>query len=118
MPFLRTFAPFVAGVAEMTRTKFTAYNVMGATDLGAGHRDGRLLPGQLALGQGQPGQDHLGHDFGAGVDRDVGCVASTHQITLVKFDACGLHQLDPELVVRGSTAACAFSGEVRSWPIE
>ncbi|WP_431097150.1 DedA family protein [Polaromonas aquatica] len=30
MPFLRTFAPFVAGVAEMGRTKFTAYNVVGA----------------------------------------------------------------------------------------
>jgi len=30
MPFLRTFAPFVAGVAEMTRSKFTAYNAIGA----------------------------------------------------------------------------------------
>lgn len=30
MPFLRTFAPFVAGVAEMTRSKFTAYDVAGA----------------------------------------------------------------------------------------
>lgn len=30
MPFLRTFAPFVAGVAEMTRSKFTAFNVAGA----------------------------------------------------------------------------------------
>ena len=30
MPFLRTFAPFVAGVAVMTRSKFTAYNVGGA----------------------------------------------------------------------------------------
>ncbi len=30
MPFLRTFAPFVAGVAEMSRTKFSAYNVLGA----------------------------------------------------------------------------------------
>lgn len=30
MPFIRTFAPFVAGVAEMTRVKFTAYNVIGA----------------------------------------------------------------------------------------
>jgi membrane-associated protein len=28
-PFLRTFAPFVAGVAEMTRSKFTAYNIGG-----------------------------------------------------------------------------------------
>jgi membrane-associated protein len=30
MPFIRTFAPFVAGVAEMNRGKFTAYNVAGA----------------------------------------------------------------------------------------
>jgi membrane-associated protein len=29
MPFLRTFAPFVAGVAEMTRTKFAFYDVLG-----------------------------------------------------------------------------------------
>ena len=27
LPFLRTFAPFVAGVADMTRTKFTLFNV-------------------------------------------------------------------------------------------
>ncbi|ABM94987.1 MAG: DedA family protein [Methylibium sp.] len=30
MPFIRTFAPFVAGVAAMSRGKFTAYNVLGA----------------------------------------------------------------------------------------
>lgn len=30
MPFLRTFVPFVGGVAEMTRSKFTLYNVVGA----------------------------------------------------------------------------------------
>jgi membrane-associated protein len=30
MPFLRTFAPFVAGVAAMGRLKFTTYNVVGA----------------------------------------------------------------------------------------
>jgi membrane-associated protein len=29
MPFLRTFAPFVAGVAQMTRRKFTVYDVSG-----------------------------------------------------------------------------------------
>ncbi|MEO8124874.1 MAG: DedA family protein [Burkholderiales bacterium] len=29
MPFLRTFAPFVAGVARMTRSKFTLYDVSG-----------------------------------------------------------------------------------------
>ena len=30
MPFIRTFAPFVAGVAAMNRAKFTAFNVVGA----------------------------------------------------------------------------------------
>ena len=30
MPFIRTFAPFVAGVARMDRFTFTAYNVGGA----------------------------------------------------------------------------------------
>jgi membrane-associated protein len=29
LPFLRTFAPFVAGVAEMTRRKFTFFDVTG-----------------------------------------------------------------------------------------
>ncbi len=30
LPFVRTFAPFVAGVAEMTYPKFALYNVVGA----------------------------------------------------------------------------------------
>lgn len=30
MPFIRTFAPFVAGVAAMSRAKFTAFNISGA----------------------------------------------------------------------------------------
>jgi len=30
MPFIRTFVPFVAGVAAMTRRKFIAYNAVGA----------------------------------------------------------------------------------------
>src|SRR5690606_7333886 len=47
MPFIRTFAPFVAGVAEMTRAKFTAYNVVGALIwviglVGAGYLFGNL----------------------------------------------------------------------------
>jgi membrane-associated protein len=31
MPFVRTFAPFVAGVAQMTRSKFTFFDVTGGT---------------------------------------------------------------------------------------
>lgn len=30
LPFIRTFVPFVAGVAAMSRGKFTAYNIIGA----------------------------------------------------------------------------------------
>ncbi|WP_296872662.1 DedA family protein [Tibeticola sp.] len=30
MPFIRTFAPFVAGVAAMSRRRFSAYNIAGA----------------------------------------------------------------------------------------
>lgn len=31
MPFVRTFAPFVAGVAKMSRTRFTFFDVTGGT---------------------------------------------------------------------------------------
>jgi membrane-associated protein len=47
MPFVRTFAPFVAGVAQMTRRKFTLYDVSGGTLwvcslIGAGYLFGDL----------------------------------------------------------------------------
>jgi membrane-associated protein len=31
MPFVRTFAPFVAGVAQMTRRRFTLFDIAGGT---------------------------------------------------------------------------------------
>ena len=54
MPFIRTFAPFVAGVAEMNRTRFSAYNIAGALIwvlglCGAGYLFGNLPWVQLHL---------------------------------------------------------------------
>jgi membrane-associated protein len=43
MPFVRTFAPFVAGVAQMTRSRFTFFDVTG----GAGWVCGITLAGYL-----------------------------------------------------------------------
>jgi membrane-associated protein len=47
MPFIRTFVPFVAGVARMRRTRFTLFNVSGAVlwvlgVMGAGYFFGNL----------------------------------------------------------------------------
>ncbi len=47
MPFLRTFAPFVAGVAAMTRRKFTFFDITGGglwvcSLIGAGYLFGNL----------------------------------------------------------------------------
>jgi len=47
MPFLRTFVPFVAGVAEMTRSKFSFFNITGGalwvvSLVGAGYLFGNL----------------------------------------------------------------------------
>jgi membrane-associated protein len=43
LPFVRTFAPFVAGVADMTRSKFTCSTWSGGPDLGVGIVTARLL---------------------------------------------------------------------------
>jgi membrane-associated protein len=47
MPFVRTFAPFVAGVAQMTRRRFTFFDVSGGTLwvvslIGAGYLFGNI----------------------------------------------------------------------------
>jgi len=47
MPFVRTFAPFVAGVAQMTRRRFSLYDVTGGTlwvvsVVGAGYLFGNI----------------------------------------------------------------------------
>ncbi len=47
MPFVRTFAPFVAGVGRMTHAKFTLYNVAGAVLWVAGLTTAGYLFGNL-----------------------------------------------------------------------
>ena len=49
MPFIRTFAPFVAGVAAMTRSKFSLYNVGGGLVWVAGLILAGYLFGNLAF---------------------------------------------------------------------
>ena len=62
MPFLRTFAPFVAGVAQMTRRRFTLYDVTGgALWIGSVTLAGYLF-GNIPWVKEQPRQDHLGRD--------------------------------------------------------
>jgi membrane-associated protein len=49
MPFLRTFAPFVAGVAQMTRRRFTFYDVTGGA-LWIGSITSRAMPSATSPG--------------------------------------------------------------------
>ena len=51
MPFVRTFVPFVAGVAEMTRSKFTFFNVVGAVIWVVGLLSVGYLFGNLSIVQ-------------------------------------------------------------------
>jgi len=48
MPFVRTFAPFVAGVAQMNRARFGAYNVAGGLLWVVGLTGAGYLFGNLA----------------------------------------------------------------------
>ena len=76
MPFIRTFAPFVAGVAEMTRSKFTAYNVAGGVIWVVGLTSAGYWFGNLPWVQANQ-QDHLGADPGAGPAGHLRCLART-----------------------------------------
>lgn len=51
MPFIRTFAPFVAGVAEMSRTRFIVFNAVGGILWVAGLTTAGFLFGNIALVQ-------------------------------------------------------------------
>lgn len=51
MPFIRTFAPFVAGVAEMNRTRFTVYNAVGGVLWVVGLTMAGFLFGNIAVVQ-------------------------------------------------------------------
>ena len=66
LPFLRTFAPFVAGVAQMTRPKFTMYDVTGGTLVGGVARHRGLPVRQPAVGADPHEHDHLADDHRAG----------------------------------------------------
>ena len=70
MPFIRTFAPFVAGVAEMTRSKFTFFNVVGALIWVLGIVTAGYFFGNMKSA-GQPRENHLGPDPGAWPDRHL-----------------------------------------------
>jgi membrane-associated protein len=65
MPFLRTFAPFVAGVAQMTRSKFTFYDVTGGTLWVCSLTLAGYLFGNVPWVKQQPVAHHLGHDHRA-----------------------------------------------------
>ncbi len=65
MPFIRTFAPFVAGVAAMSRSKFTLFNVVGAVVSGAGHLHGAGTFLAICPGCRPTWKKSLGLDFGA-----------------------------------------------------
>ena len=62
MPFLRTFAPFVAGVAQMTRRRFTLLRHHRRRALDRLGHARRLRLRQHPVDQGEPRQDHLGRD--------------------------------------------------------
>ena len=51
MPFIRTFVPFVAGVAAMTPLRFVAYNVSGAIIWVCGLTTAGYLFGETAFVQ-------------------------------------------------------------------
>ncbi len=76
LPFLRTFAPFVAGVAQMTRAKFTLYDVTGGTLWVVSIVTAGYLFGNLDWVQEPHEHDHLVDDHAARAARHSWCLAS------------------------------------------
>ena len=62
MPFIRTFAPFVAGVAEINRTSFTVYYAVGGRRLGCRPHDDGLPLRQHRFCAAEPKQAALSVD--------------------------------------------------------
>jgi membrane-associated protein len=56
MPFIRTFVPFVAGVAAMTPSRFVAYNVLGGLIWVCGLISAGYLFGETAFVKAHLGQ--------------------------------------------------------------
>ena len=82
MPFIRTFAPFVAGVARHdAHASSRLFNVVGALLWVVGHRaPSGYFFGNLPLVQGEPREDHLGADPDAGPDRDLRRLARPRRV--------------------------------------
>ncbi len=71
MPSVRTFAPSSPAWPKMTRSKFTFYDVTGGALWVGGIVTAGLLLRQRAVGQAEPGEDHLGDDHHPGAAGDV-----------------------------------------------
>ncbi len=125
MPFLRTFAPFVAGVAQMTRSRFTLYDVSGgALWIGsvtlAGYLFGNipwvkenldkiiwgaiLLPGAARLHRGVAGTAE------AGEADDLSLRGAA-----VEASAIGALALAPMRAALAAPSGCELTGQACCW---
>ena len=76
MPFIRTFVPFVAGVAAMTPSRF-----VGCLHLGLWPDNGGVPVWRNGLCQNLPEPNHLGHDHRARFVRLVGDLACAQNLS-------------------------------------